>query len=79
MENSFNLNDITEENTYKDYYYAGLHDDNTQELEIVSEESKIKRRKSNDSMDLLFDVPTNKKRKLLSSTVSRGLQTGVND
>ncbi|KOB61934.1 Beta-xylanase, partial [Operophtera brumata] len=57
------------------YYYAALNDEDTQELEIVTEEPKLKRRKSNDSLDLLFGATT---RKLLSSTVSQGLRADGN-
>lgn len=77
LQNSFNINELNEGNTYKDFYYATLNDEDTQELEIVSEEP-TKRRKSNDSLDLLFDMPTTKKRKILSSTVSRGQRGGGN-
>ncbi|KOB61935.1 Uncharacterized protein OBRU01_25158 [Operophtera brumata] len=53
--------------------YDAVKEGNTQELETVTEEPKLKIRKSNDSLYLLFDATT---RKRLSSTLSRGLRVG---
>lgn len=74
LQNSF------EENTFKQYYYACSDDeDKTQEPLTIFEEPRrqIKRKKSTESLDNLFEVKQIKKRKL-SSSVSRAHQEGGN-
>lgn len=77
------LQNCFEENTFKQcYYYAGSDDeDKTQEpLKIFEEKppkKQMKRNKSTESLDNLFEVKQIKKRKL-SSSVSRAHQEGGN-